>query len=781
MRARIEKEKKIRGRVRKERAKKLSRKYREQRCYLIQLYSQEIGLPVGVIPVKTKPTLDSVLKDLEELNLYPLILPQPVYVPEMFWLEYRRNADRDELVKEYGLLRDSSIYRYETVVIDVDSPFNEVYPAWRELKEKIDVKVGYQVYRTKSGRFRAYIYLLDGTKDLKRAKELLAVVYAFFEKRGLKADPTFVYRLNHPVFYEEFSLYTYELVEEERGSNVFFRLYRNVKKLQKELKLYEFNGKNLTEWIWGKKPPAKRRKRRKCKILKAPAFMRKLERESLDVLELWKRKVAALAKKRDSYRYIYIIQPAVGWAKYLNLPEDEVTEFLVELLGEEKKKDIEKAWRYAREIVFEVPDRIEWFGRTREEWEGIALRRLRKEGEVCRQELLKKDFYNQKWLCDLVMEGLEKKGLVVSEFVRRGRGRPRKVYRLVEIEELPIRKAVGCETIYQVGLELSRSLRREQNFVVVGEKNLANNINNSLSLRERAIGGGWIFDECTVSGNSREEGKGKFVSGRRIDSQFFGFSLEGDVASGSVSVADKSNADEILYSLLRRSRVVFDLVELSGRVRKKVWLLSYSLPKRVLVLSGGSVSLQDVGRINLTGRSAVKFFKEILPELPPSEGFSFAEGKKFFIYPYAFDWEKWELLKHYPYFLILHRAELLKGRKPRKVHEYSVVFKISLSAFTVFNPYRRDLISDGEPVVPHEAGAWREGAKEITKFMLQEFKNRRVKRLLITLALKDGREITGVINRFRLSGFYYVLSNPDNEKEKIFVMKHAVDDFWVEE
>lgn len=611
MRLRLSEEKRIRGKVEKERARKLSKGYRNQRCYLLQLYDPSLGIPVGILLVRTKAILSNILRDLMELNLYPLILPQPVYVPEEFWLKYRKEIrDRDGLIKEYGLLKDSSIYRYETVVIDIDSPFDRVYPVWKELKERIGIMVGYQVYKTKSGRFRAYIYLSDGTKDLKRAKEFLAIVYAFFEKEGLKADPTFVHRLNHPVFYEDFPFYSYELVEEVEGDNKFFRLYRSVKRLQKELGLYEFNGKNLTEWIWDKKPPVKKQKKR-CRILKAPAFIRRLEEEVLDVLELWKRRVSALARKRSSYRYIYVIQPAVGWAKYLNLPEDEVIEFLVELIGEVKRRDIEKAWRYARELIFEVPDRIEWFRKTREEWEEIALRRLRKEGEVYRQEFLKKDFYNQKWLCDLVMEGLEKKGLVVSDFARCGRGRPRKVYRLVEIEKLPIRKAVGCEMIYQVGLELNGYFRNKQNLVADGCKNLAN-INNSLL--KRAMGGGWLLRGETLSfcGSRRINGMDEGMKGE------FDYFLEERMVVNDGSENGRFSVGDVFYSLLQRSRVVFDLVEFSRKVRRRVCLLSYFLPKRVLVLSDCSVSLQDVGRVSFAGRNAVKFFKEIFPELPPS-------------------------------------------------------------------------------------------------------------------------------------------------------------------
>jgi len=502
VRVRVEKEKRIKGKVGRERAKRLSKRYNKQSCYLIQLYDPRIKAPVGVIPVRTQPTLENVLRDLEKLGLYPLILPQPVYVPQSFWEEYRYSSNRNELVKKYGLLKDSSIYRFETVVIDIDSPFDSVYPAWNELKERIGIRSGYQVYRTKSGRFRAYIYLLDGTKDLKRARELTAIIYAFFEKKGLKADPTFVYRLNHPVFYEEFSLYNYQLVEEVGGRIAFYGLYRRVKKLQKELELYTFNGKNLTEEFWGKKPPAKKEE---CRIIKAPAFIRRLQENRLDNFEFWKKAVISLSEKHSSYRYIHVIQPAVGWAKYLELPEDEVTEFLVGLLGENKRKDIEKGWKYARELEFTIPDSVKWIGRTREEWEGEVIAVLQFRREVSRQELLKEVFGNKKWLCDLIMDGLIEKGMVTASFVVYGRGRPKKVYKLAEEIRIPLRKVVGLES------ELTYLVREEKNQasqavsltqVRTSDFSLKNN-----SLFERAMGGGWEGEGEEERGDGKERNR----------------------------------------------------------------------------------------------------------------------------------------------------------------------------------------------------------------------------------------------------------------------------------
>jgi len=507
VRVRVEKEKRIRGKIGRERGKKLSRRYNKQSCYLIQLYDPCVEAPVGVIPVRTEPTLKNVLKDLEEIGLYPLILPQPVYVPQSFWEKYRYSNNKSGLVKEYELLKDSSIYRFETVVIDIDSPFDSVYPAWNELKERIGIRSGYQVYRTKSGRFRAYIYLLDGTKDLRRARELTAIIYAFFEKKGLKADPTFVYRLNHPVFYEEFPLYNYELIEEVDGKVLFYRLYRKVKKLQKELKLYTFNGKNLTEEFWGKRLLTKKEDDKKeCRIIKAPAFLRRLQENKLDNFELWKRAVTSLSEKHSSYRYIHVIQPAVGWAKYLELPEEIVTEFLVGLLGENKRKDIEKGWKYARELEFTVPDSVKWIGKTREEWEGEVIAYLQFKRGVSRQELLKEVFGNKKWLCDMIMGGLVEKGMVTASFMVHGRGRPKKVYKLTEEMRIPLRKVVGLEEefIYLSNIVQEEKRQVNQGVYLTQERRDDFSQNNN-SLCERAMGGGWEGEQEKES--SRERSK----------------------------------------------------------------------------------------------------------------------------------------------------------------------------------------------------------------------------------------------------------------------------------
>ena len=309
-------------------------------------------------------------------------------------------------------------------------------------------------------------------------------------------------------------------MEDVKGEVPFYDLYRRVKNLQRKRNLWTFRSKNLTEEFWGIKAP-QRKPKKECRLIKAPGFRRKLKKEFLDNFDLWKRAVFSLAQKHSSRRYIHVIQPAVGWAKYLELPKGKVTEFLVELLGEEKRKDVEKGWRYARELEFNLPESVCWAGRTREEWKGIVIAELQFKDKVSRQELLKSIFFNQKWLCDLVIEDLVKKGVVVSDFVIYGRGRPKKVFSLAEEMRVPLRKAVGCEWIAQASLELSGVNCNKEKSVVGREADFSQHNN---SLYERAIGGGWYKKqgeevgegEIGVFDGVRGVGVGSILSGEQV-------------------------------------------------------------------------------------------------------------------------------------------------------------------------------------------------------------------------------------------------------------------------
>jgi hypothetical protein len=639
----------------------LSADYSKQFVYLLQAYDPISGKIVGVYPFRTLESLELMLSSLKDQNLLPLVSPNPVYVPKEFWVEYRRVAYFDpdatvNLAVKYGLLKDEAIYTLNLLVIDIDSSFEKVLPVWRELQELLGIQVGYKVFKTKSGRFRAYLQL-DGTKDLKRARELLAIIYAFFERKGLNPDPSFVGRLNHPVFYEDYPLYNYQLIEGVEGELPFYKLYRRIKKLQKELNLWTFNGKNLTEEFWDKKPPLRKPKVGKCRILKAPAFRRKLKMERLDVEKLWERAVRTLASKHASYRYIHVIQPAVGWAKYLELDRDFVVETLVSILGEEKRKDIKKGWKYVRELEFTVPDEVRWLGRKRENWEAEVISLLAERGEVSRQELLKEIFFNQKWLCDLITDGLSEKGIISHEFVRHGRGRPKKVFTLSCSLGIPLRKAVGFELTKVFGGERLEPCAES----IVASGSHFSHLNNSLF--ERVMGGGW----------KRRGNVGVIISS----------------CGGVMDLVVGSSVERVIYQVFFDKRSGFDLTPRSGRVVRGGWVAKFLEEKRKVVVSGEVFSLSDLAVLGFRGKEVVRFCRSVLPEFPPSTYLDRFESKTIYVYPYGAPPEEWILVRAYPYQFLLHWVERVEipDDSIRNFHSYQFRYKLSLSAYTLFKPY----------------------------------------------------------------------------------------------
>ncbi|MEO2066471.1 MAG: hypothetical protein ABGX17_08245, partial [Desulfurobacteriaceae bacterium] len=358
--------------------------------------------------------------------------------------------------------------------------------------------------------------------------------------------------------------------------------------------------------------------------------------------------------------------------KYLELDRAFVTELLVSLLGEDKRKDVEKGWKYARELEFTVPREVRWLGRKREDWEEEVISLLAKEGKIERQELLKRIFFNQKWLCDLVMDGLIEKGVVGCEFVRHGRGRPKKMFVFSCAAEMPLRKAVGFEFAQALetkplnGCMIGLS-RRESDF-----SQLTN------SLKERVMGGGWKGDKsvgnyCSYGGVMKMRGlPGSFV-------------------------------ERGIYQLLSDKRLSFDLALLSGRVVRGGCVVKFSEEMKKVVVSGEVFPLSDLASLDFKGREAVRFYREVLPELPPSTELQFFEGKTIYVYPYGAPPERWTLLRAYPYQFLLYRAEKVKmpDGSYRKFHHYQLRYKLSLSAYTFFNPYPEELVSEGEPVAPH--------------------------------------------------------------------------------
>ena len=420
-------------------------RYKEQYAYVIFLCKEVNGkwTPVDAKVVKTSETLIRVALN-EEYRI--LFHPQPVCVPKGFWKKWKKARTEEErlkLVKEAGLVRDENIFVISTIVLDIDSPYEEVEPVFLELVKRLGIQ-GWECGKTKSGNFRAFLYLKplrvevsgdekgnkkikafylrphtrakNGHTHLENTKEIIAILNAYFRKRGLKADDSFI-RVNHPVWLGDGF---YLLKRKSIGETNLYDLYRAVKKLQAEEELWETNQK-----FWKELYQERKEKKKRPKVV-IPTFVAEKLVKELDDFTKWKQAVDRLAEKYDSYRFKHIMLPAVGWAKYLGLSRAEVDDYLREVLWDKRNfdEDIEKAWKYAEPIEFE------WKGKGKEiDLKELLISFLEKaKNGALRKELLANLFKRQNWLLELIEQFARKNELVAVEKVKLTRGKGRKAY-----------------------------------------------------------------------------------------------------------------------------------------------------------------------------------------------------------------------------------------------------------------------------------------------------------------------------------------------------------------
>jgi uncharacterized protein Veg len=242
---------------------------------------------------------------------------------------------------------------------------------------------------------------------------------------------------------------------------------------------------------------------------------------------------------------------------------------------------------------------------------------------------------------------------------------------------------------------------------------------------------------------------------------------------------DPSFYSKSFFSLLKETKTPFNIkVGLFKSSRNNVIILDFSTSEKKLLISGGETfKFQEINELTFSGKNAVKFYKEILPHLPESND-TFLDDKNISIYPFGEKgFLKAKLIKSYPYFFLLHIKQK-KGKSSKATHTYKAKYKVFTSAFSPFNPYPQTLIKEtGEIYDQVKPGSWREEAKEIGK-LLKEIIQDSKEGKIITLALKDGREITGFFNHKKSwKPYLYSLYNPKG-KEVIHIFKHAIDDIW---
>ena len=443
--------------------------YRHQYAYVVFI-SQEIGgkwLPIDARVVKTLPTLNRIAGGVQKEGLRVLLHPQPVKIPPSFWKRYgqaKSGKERLELAK--GLTTDKNIFALVCIVLDWDSPYEECEPVFLELVRKLGIQ-GYECGETKSGNFRAVIYLeplrvekknepirafyltaqgkgRNGHTHLQNFREIMAILNAYARKKGIKADDSFK-RVNHPIWYgKDF----YKRERKIHGETRFYDLYNAVKKLQREEELWEVNKEFWKEKLREKKTGGK---------VVVPPFVARIQVQKLDDLYRWQLAVRRLTEKHTSNRFTKVILPAISWAIDLGLSRYDVDSYLRELLSDKKDIDteLERAWRYAR------PQRFVWHGQGGKIDLKEKLTEFLENSEegASRQYLLSEVFGGQNWLLQLVERFALKEGLVSMEKKKltQGPGRKSYIYTLTEkgksfveslsfnAQELSLSRAVGFD------------------------------------------------------------------------------------------------------------------------------------------------------------------------------------------------------------------------------------------------------------------------------------------------------------------------------------------------
>jgi hypothetical protein len=476
-----------------------SKKYKKDEAYLLMEVEEDATGKKRILDIRPVKTIETILKIITDIGtiLYQtdnnvsisyLYTPNPVQIPEDYWRRYKHTRDPEErkkLATRYELLTDKKILNISSIVLDIDSPFEEVYPVWKELVEKLGLK-GYVVFKTKSGRFRAYIKVSgtynDGTKTFKltphgkaknrrkhiiNAYEIQYILASYFEKRGLKYDSSFVGRLNHPVWIEEREVFDEgksQLYEIKEGEIPFYTLYNRVKKLQREEELWKYKGediKNLLkkkeEEIQGTKTSqqttgtqqttgAQQTKQQTTQKTTQQTIQkttqqttqktqqtnkqRKIKTKTIKLKKTNEEKleeaIEVLTEKHKTHRFTRIMLPVVGWGKFLGLDKDTVYHLLRKHLITKKNfdEDFEKAWKYGDPLEFSYGEDL--LVRIEK-----YLNEFVNASEKFRLDLLElfsseADYYDTE---RYLLAG----GYIEEEFRKRGgRGRPRKVIKITQ-------------------------------------------------------------------------------------------------------------------------------------------------------------------------------------------------------------------------------------------------------------------------------------------------------------------------------------------------------------
>ncbi|MGC8868787.1 MAG: hypothetical protein ACP5P7_03905 [Sulfurihydrogenibium sp.] len=468
-----------------------SKAYRQDEA-IILMEMDNSGKVVDIKPVKTLETAEEIIANSTNNFMFT---PNPVIIRRDYWIEYKKAKtplQRVKLATKYKLLTDDSILNISYIVLDVDSEFEKVYPVWQEFLQKTEIDKGFIVYKTKSGRFHGYVRVSgkfnngkkvfkhtikgkakNGKTHLENVYEIQYIIAAFFEKRGLKIDRSFVRRLNHLIWLEEREINgkKSELYEAKEGEILLYELYNKVKKLQQEEELWTFQGENLTKIHWPKKWKDFEKKGKKqtkqgnntqqtgtqqttqqatgttkqgTKQRNTKPAKLKLKMTNEEKLE---EALKSLIKRYKTNRFKFVMLPVCGWAKFLGLDKNFVYDLLRNYLITKSNfdADFEKAWRYSSSLEFvwyeneDLIEKVERFLKTFLGQDALKIYLTRK--DLRKLYKTEAEYYQvERYLTD--------KGYLQTGYRKSGKkGRPTKILQLTQEGVILIQRWIAGENL----------------------------------------------------------------------------------------------------------------------------------------------------------------------------------------------------------------------------------------------------------------------------------------------------------------------------------------------
>jgi len=240
------------------------------------------------------------------------------------------------------------------------------------------------------------------------------------------------------------------------------------------------------------------------------------------------------------------------------------------------------------------------------------------------------------------------------------------------------------------------------------------------------------------------------------------------VSSSKIAAAKKglSKEDTIVYEFLSKNEILIDLIAQNLKIPNTIIKAVNPLKKIILLNNKKVVPIKDIKQIFIKNKIAGEFLINKLDStidyFKPFQGSSI-------IFDYIL--EDLSLKRFYGKF----RAMLKYQIAIETTKSINLVYKIALSSFSFINPYPEQLIEYTDDKERWEAGKWREYYKDIKEIWKEEITNKE-KFYKVYIALKDGRNIKGLMrHRDIFEANIRVYANK-SMRESIFIFNHAIAD-----